>query len=329
LFAIGSKNISSSDIQYLEDGFVYIENSVNYFDENVVFLEESLRLLDSSIKVAHVYEYGTEEYEKSLSLFSVAYPNLKKLANTAKIACVVVLLVQTGGTTGVLIPMFCVPTTKAAIKQMALQGTQLFANSAAVATIFAAVPTGINYAKTGKVDSGTFISYAKEGFFWVSFLQECNLYRRAVSAIKITNTPDEPFLESDRTVINAKYADKTYKHFSNEGGKTSFSYKVASKIGIKFSDEGYPNFKPFAKAVYTHDSPLPPSRNEAFALADKSININAAYRSKNHLTWHHSEDGRSLYLVSSDIHNANVGGVAHSGGQSLLNQYYDLLSQVN
>jgi hypothetical protein len=36
-------------------------------------------------------------------------------------------------------------------------------------------------------------------------------------------------------------------------------------------------------------------------------------------TWHHHQNGKDLFLVPSKIHNANMGGFAHSGGEAIYN----------
>lgn len=78
---------------------------------------------------------------------------------------------------------------------------------------------------------------------------------------------------------------------------------------IKFKD-GYPDFEPFAKKKVEIDMTGDPSD---FTKANQA----AGYKTTPEgMTWHHSEDGKTMLLVPSDINNK----VPHTGGNSLVKE---------
>ena len=103
-------------------------------------------------------------------------------------------------------------------------------------------------------------------------------------------------------IINKKYAGKTYE----------LSGDLATKYpsGVKFSNEGFPDFEPYSIKKVTVDN------LEGDAYYD-FIKANEAARypsTPTGYTWHHVEDGRTMLLVPSDLH----GAVRHTGGASLI-----------
>ena len=103
-------------------------------------------------------------------------------------------------------------------------------------------------------------------------------------------------------IINKKYAGKTY----------TLSGELAEKYpnGVKFSDEGFPDFEPYSIKKVTIDD----LEGDAYYDFIKA-NAKAGYSdTPAGYTWHHVEDGRTMILVPSDLH----GAVRHTGGASLI-----------
>lgn len=103
--------------------------------------------------------------------------------------------------------------------------------------------------------------------------------------------------------------------------------EIQSVLGdkkLQFKD-GYPDFSPYAHKVEMPDGSLVPARveiemkgvngpdfkaaNEAMA---KKLGVNA-YDAPDGFTWHHNQDGVTMELIPSELHN----NVPHSGGASL------------
>ena len=101
-----------------------------------------------------------------------------------------------------------------------------------------------------------------------------------------------------RLPINSRFAGKTF-HLSDE---------LAKKYpnGVRFTDDGFPDFSPYERARLEFDDLSGQNRrdalkaNEALGLSDTPD----AY------VWHHAEDGRTRQLVPKDLHKA----VRHTGG---------------
>lgn len=133
-------------------------------------------------------------------------------------------------------------------------------------------------------------------------------------------TPIEPV--NGANPRNWKLAGKTYdfakKHPETyEVLRKQFpEFAEAIKDGIKFTKDGYPDLSPFRKAEYIFDHSFT-TRTSDFLEADKSIwpHIKTAQegndlRAKYGLTWHHHQDGRTLQLVPTELHDK----VKHTGG---------------
>ena len=98
------------------------------------------------------------------------------------------------------------------------------------------------------------------------------------------------------------------------------------KNGVHFSKEGYADFEPFKVGKAN----LPDgfhNRNADFFLADKqhwpdikTAEEGAIRRRQEGLTWHHSEDGHSMLLVPTDLHDnvAHTGGIARTGAATAI-----------
>ncbi len=94
------------------------------------------------------------------------------------------------------------------------------------------------------------------------------------------------------------------------------------RTGVPFTQEGFPDFYGKEGAVHTAAPNAPEGRVEIvmkgnrttdFVAADRAAGIDAAYRQKNGLTWHHLEDCRSMVLVDRTLHD----DTGHHGAVSL------------
>ncbi|AYE35828.1 HNH endonuclease [Clostridium septicum] len=103
-------------------------------------------------------------------------------------------------------------------------------------------------------------------------------------------------------IINKKYAGKTYE----------LTGDLAKKYpnGVKFSEEGFPNFEPYSIKKVTVNN-LEGDAYYDFIKANEAAGFTSTPKG---YTWHHVEDGRTLILVPSDLH----GTVRHTGGASLI-----------
>lgn len=103
-----------------------------------------------------------------------------------------------------------------------------------------------------------------------------------------------------RLPINSEYAGKIF-HFKG-------FMKSKYPHGIPFNNHGFPDFSRYViKKV-----DIKPTGNRAadFILADKITNITKKYRVDNKLTWHHHENGTTMQLIKTELHEA----VRHTGG---------------
>ena len=143
---------------------------------------------------------------------------------------------------------------------------------------------------------------------------------------------DEEVLVHNACPLNSDYAGKT-KEFGSEALKKKYGCE-----GVEFKANGYPKFEPFAKKSVVADPPSIAAKQAGtcftgnntvdFKLANKLAGFGDSATA--HLkqfpgyTWHHVEDMKTLILVPSDVHTAalGLGGVAHSGGASLLREFF-------
>jgi hypothetical protein len=85
------------------------------------------------------------------------------------------------------------------------------------------------------------------------------------------------------------------------------------KKGLSFTREGYPDFEPHAMQLPNGSKRVQieytGNRSADFQAANRAAKLD---RTPEDYTWHHLEDGKSMMLVSRDLHKA----VKHSGGVS-------------
>ena len=93
---------------------------------------------------------------------------------------------------------------------------------------------------------------------------------------------------------------------------------------VCFDDYGFPDFGPFAEIIVEID--MNGNSNDFTQAVNGAIDqIPGVKRSGTVIdeityTWHHHQDGKSMMLIPSDINNVGRGGVAHTGGNSLVNK---------
>ena len=103
-------------------------------------------------------------------------------------------------------------------------------------------------------------------------------------------------------IINKKYAGQTY-YLSDD---------LAKKYpnGVKFTNDGFPDFNPYSKAKVKVEG-LKGNTSSDFTSANKAMGLKST---PSGYTWHHVEDGRTLMLVPTDLHQT----VRHTGGAALI-----------
>ena len=112
-----------------------------------------------------------------------------------------------------------------------------------------------------------------------------------------------------RKPINSQYAGDVYpldklpvKNKLGEQVRGSYPHSVP------FDGNGFPDFARYAEKKFKME--FTGSRNKDFKIADKKAGITKAYREEHGLTWHHHQDGETMLLIPTKIHDA----VRHTGG---------------
>jgi hypothetical protein len=85
--------------------------------------------------------------------------------------------------------------------------------------------------------------------------------------------------------------------------------------GVPFDANGFPNFRRYAyeDVVVTLPNKFK-GYDSDFSTADRMAGINKDFRKQHNLTWHHDIDGKTLILVSCELHRRT----GHTGGLALL-----------
>lgn len=129
----------------------------------------------------------------------------------------------------------------------------------------------------------------------------------------------------NRCKPNEKYANDTY--LFPEGSEQALKYPN----GVPFDANGFPIFDDYAVKTVKFDYPSLEGRangtclvgncSSDFAMANKAAGFDktpAGY------TWHHNQDMMTMQLVPQDLHSVAFGGVAHAGGESQLQMFWEL-----
>jgi len=96
-------------------------------------------------------------------------------------------------------------------------------------------------------------------------------------------------------------------------GRRPINYKYAGRThpsGVRFNERGFPDFSPYARAEVDLDNLTGDYQTDA-ARANKAIGLKSTPEG---YVWHHVEDGKTLQLIPTDIHNA----ARHTGGSAII-----------
>jgi hypothetical protein len=113
-------------------------------------------------------------------------------------------------------------------------------------------------------------------------------------------------LPSGRFPPNYRYAGKLYdgRHWTPD---------LAQKYpnGVRFTRDGYPDFGPYSLHTVRFKKGFTGDRAKDNVIANREFEAPDGY------TWHHHQDGRTLQLVPTDMHEAirHGGGVARTKGR--------------
>jgi hypothetical protein len=120
-------------------------------------------------------------------------------------------------------------------------------------------------------------------------------------------------LPSGKLPSNWHYAGKVY-----DGDRWTAELKRKYPNGVRFTDDGYPDFSPYAEKTTKITPHFDGNHTTDFSTADRAAGVTARHRRENELTWHHHQDGTTLLLVPREIHDAvrHAGGVAIAKGRS-------------
>ena len=97
------------------------------------------------------------------------------------------------------------------------------------------------------------------------------------------------------------------------GGRRPINYKYAGQThpsGVRFSEQGFPDFRPYAKAEVRVDGLTGVYRVDE-ALANTAVGLKSTPKA---YVWHHVEDGFTMQLIPKSTHNA----VRHTGGAAII-----------
>lgn len=113
-------------------------------------------------------------------------------------------------------------------------------------------------------------------------------------------------LPSGRFPQNFEYAGRVYKG-------PQWTPKLVEKYpdGVRFTDDGFPDFGPYAEATVTFDPSFDGDRRIDEAEANRKAGLDDTPL---HLTWHHHQNTTMMQLVPRDMHHA----VRHAGGVSIM-----------
>lgn len=98
-------------------------------------------------------------------------------------------------------------------------------------------------------------------------------------------------------------------------GKRPRNYQYAGQThpsGVRFNDQGFPDFSPYATAKVEING----LRGRYRADAKKANAAAGLKKTPKGYVWHHVEDGRTMQLIPKEIHNA----VAHTGGAAIIRE---------
>jgi len=132
------------------------------------------------------------------------------------------------------------------------------------------------------------------------------------------------------------------KDYKGNSYHNMVSYSVTrkidnNKITIDYDEYGFPDFSDYAEKQFTY-SPDPTEyklKGDGSDMSKANTWVKKNFDLKKHkvsffnnniiidgikYTWHHLEDGLTMYPVVSKVHTANIGGFSHSGGKAIINR---------
>lgn len=112
-------------------------------------------------------------------------------------------------------------------------------------------------------------------------------------------------LPSGRYPGNFQYAGRVY---DGPGWTPELARKYPN--GIRFTDDGFPDFSPYATHRVTLEPHFVGDRRD-IAVANRKAGLSGTPLD---YTWHHHQDMRTMLLVPTELHNA----VRHAGGVAIM-----------
>jgi hypothetical protein len=113
-------------------------------------------------------------------------------------------------------------------------------------------------------------------------------------------------LPSGKYPANFDYAGRVY-----DGPRWTLELGEKYPAGVRFTDDGFPDFEPYASAKVTFDPHFAGDRRIDEAEANRQAGLPETPLES---TWHHHQDTRTMLLVPTDLHDA----VRHAGGVSIM-----------
>lgn len=118
-------------------------------------------------------------------------------------------------------------------------------------------------------------------------------------------------LINGRRPINSKYAGRVF-----DGDKWSPDLAKKYPDGVRFTNEGFPDFSPYAEVTVEIED-----LTGKYALDARAANEAVGLpRTPDGFVWHHVEDAHTMQLLPQDIHAA----VRHTGGAAVLRSRLNL-----
>ena len=113
-------------------------------------------------------------------------------------------------------------------------------------------------------------------------------------------------LPSGRYPSNFRYAGQVY-----DGPR--WTARLAEKYpnGVRFTDDGYPDFASYAIATVTFDPNFLGNHGSDYTEANRKAGLSTM---PDGYTWHHHQDTQTMQLIPIDLHDA----VRHAGGVSIM-----------
>jgi filamentous hemagglutinin len=113
-------------------------------------------------------------------------------------------------------------------------------------------------------------------------------------------------LPSGKYPANFEYAGRIY-----DGPRWTPKLGAKYPRGVRFTEDGFPDFAPYATAAVTFEPHFTGDRGADRPQANQKAGL---VRTPDEFVWHHHQDGSTMLLVPEDLHEA----VRHAGGVSIM-----------